>query len=267
MNIIFSHGFLGFRHFFGINYFNGVKEFLEETFNALPLKVLVTEVEPLGEVQLRGKTQLCDQIEDAFNKHILDPDEKSHLIAHSMGGLNARFCLSLENPENIADRITSLVTIGTPHRGSPVADLLTAGSLPFSSELRSIFSLPSEDIDISLYGIDDLTTETAKRFNHQTPDHPRVQYRSYAGKGRTGPKPTCDLLLPTYALISKVTGEENDGLVTVTSASWGQLIGIWPADHADEIGHDLDGDDVSAKPKAFDFLLEYKNIVDELKVL
>ena len=183
-----------------------------------------------------------------------------------MGGLNARFCLSPKNPGNIADRITSLITIGTPHRGSPVADLLTAGSLPFSSEIRSIFSLSSEEIDISLYGIDDLTTEAAKRFNQQTPDHPKVHYRSYAGKGRTGTKPTCDLLLPTYALISKTTGEENDGLVMVASASWGQLIGIWPADHADEIGHDLDGG-VSAKPQAFDFLLEYKKIVDGVKEL
>jgi hypothetical protein len=32
MNLILTHGFLGFRHFFGINYFNGVKEFLEKTF-------------------------------------------------------------------------------------------------------------------------------------------------------------------------------------------------------------------------------------------
>jgi triacylglycerol lipase len=74
------------------------------------------------------------------------------------------------------------------------------------------------------------------------------------------------LLLPTYTLIGKITGEENDGLVTVTSARWGQLVGIWPADHADEIGHDLDGG-VSATPQAFDFLLEYKKIVDEIKSL
>ncbi len=226
----------------------------------------MTEVEPLGEDQRRGKTELRDHIEDAFNKHILDPDDDTHLIAHSMGGLTVRFRLSPKNPGNIADRITSLTTIGTPHRGSPVADLLTAGSLPFSSELRSIFGLPTEEIDISLYGIDDLTTETAERFNQQTPDHPKVHYRSYAGKGRTGTKPTCDLLLPTHALIRKTTGEENDGLVTVTSASWGQLMGTWPADHADEIGHDLDGG-VSAKPQAFDFLLEYKKIVEEIKEL
>jgi triacylglycerol lipase len=266
MNLILTHGFLGFRHFFGINYFNGIKEYLEKTFDTLPLRVIVTEVEPLGEVQRRGKTQLRDQIEDAFNTRILDPDESTHLVAHSMGGLSARFCLSPKNPGNMADRITSLTTIGTPHRGSPIADLLTAGSLPFSSEIRSIFGLSSEEIDISLYGIDDLTTETASRFNQQTPDHPKVQYHSYAGRGRAGTKPTCALLLPTHALISKTTGEENDGLVTVTSASWGQLIGIWPADHADEIGHDLDSG-VSAKPQAFDFLLEYKKIVEEIKEL
>ena len=41
------------------------------------------------------------------------------IIAHSMGGLDARYMISRLGMD---DRVTALVTITTPHRGSPYAD-------------------------------------------------------------------------------------------------------------------------------------------------
>ena len=47
-----------------------------------------------------------------------------HIIARtSMGGLDSRFLLS-NNLLGLADRVVSLSTVSTPHRGSPVADLI-----------------------------------------------------------------------------------------------------------------------------------------------
>lgn len=43
-----------------------------------------------------------------------------HLVGHSMGGLVARRLLHLHRPANMG----RLVTLGTPHLGSPLADLL-----------------------------------------------------------------------------------------------------------------------------------------------
>ena len=47
-----------------------------------------------------------------------------------MGGLDSRFILSPANPDNIANLITTLTTIGTPHQGSPLADLFFLGFNP-----------------------------------------------------------------------------------------------------------------------------------------
>jgi len=47
------------------------------------------------------------------------PGEPLHVIAHSMGGLDARHAIT--NRKDIVTRVRTLVTIGTPHQGSPVA--------------------------------------------------------------------------------------------------------------------------------------------------
>ena len=48
--------------------------------------------------------------------------EREHIIAHSMGGLDARHAIA--HVPGLAGRVATLVTIGTPHRGSPVADAI-----------------------------------------------------------------------------------------------------------------------------------------------
>ena len=107
MNIVLQHGILGFRTLFSINYFNGIEAHLKEKYQA---KVLVTEVGPTAGIVERGK-ELRQQILDALgiNGHTptLNPGDETHIVAHSMGGLDSRFILSPSNPENIADHITS----------------------------------------------------------------------------------------------------------------------------------------------------------------
>ncbi len=47
------------------------------------------------------------------------PNQRIVLVAHSMGGLVARYCL--EKPSLTPGNVSALVTLGTPHRGSSLA--------------------------------------------------------------------------------------------------------------------------------------------------
>src|SRR5580692_5158273 len=119
MNIVLVHGILGFRVKFGIEYFRGVAEH----FQAKGLKVLAPILDPTQGIEFRGG-QLRDQIAAAFASGSLDPASKTHIIAHSMGGLDSRWMISPVNAARIQSPVRSLTTIGTPHRGSLIADLV-----------------------------------------------------------------------------------------------------------------------------------------------
>lgn len=275
MNVVLAHGFLGFRQLAGIEYFNGVKQYLEAH---APVKVLVTQVDPDQSIAVRGG-QLRRQILVALGDlspdtkdektlaNSLDPSQKTHLIGHSMGGLDGRFMLSPANPDHIASRLASLTTISTPHRGSPIADLIAAKlegrrlwlwNWWMERKLRQIIT----GLGISLAGLRDLTTSGAANFNHTYVDHPQVRYFSVAGAGRASGRPTAKVLYPAYKHIKKKTGEANDGLVAVASAKWGEFDArLWPADHAEEIGHDFDRPGKSGR---FDHLARFGELAERL---
>ena len=74
---------------------------------------------------------------------------------------------------------------------------------------------------------------------------------------------TCAALLLPHRIVKDKTGEVNDGLVALGSETWGIGPELWPADHADEIGHDLDHG-VQARPTHFDYLANYEALVARL---
>src|ERR1044071_1240339 len=122
MNLVLHHGFFGFAALGDVVYFNGVKDHLSGKFP--DLRILVTQVSPDGTIKARG-TELGQQLRTATQPGgFFGPNAPVHIIAHSMGGLDARFLLSPDNPDNMADKVSSLTTISTPHKGSPVADVL-----------------------------------------------------------------------------------------------------------------------------------------------
>jgi triacylglycerol lipase len=271
VNIILAHGILGFRERFGIEYFNGVAEHLQK----LPANVFVPEVSPTGGIKQRGE-ELRSQIIAAFNDGKLDRTEKAHIIGHSMGGLDSRYVLSPANKktreEDVAAEIASLTSIASPHRGSPIADLLALETIEELGVLnhlqgiikgRSVLEKGVEEIlnhfGISLKGLEDLTTESMQKFNQLYPDHPGIRYFSVAGTGRPGTHPTALVLLPFYKYIQFHTGQPSDGLVPLPSAQWGDFDpNTWPCDHAEEIGHDLDH---PFEAPRFNHLARYDEIV------
>lgn len=153
---------------------------------------------------------------------------KVHIVAHSMGGLDARQMLFDGRHENIERRVASLNTLATPHHGSPAADVLSMTALSQGSILG---------IDIS--GLRDLTTSACRNFNEEKVEWERrsgVLFRAYAGKQDL--KNIFGPLRATWSIIRATEGE-NDGLVSVKSAKWNDDYFVPPvieADHLNIIG-------------------------------
>jgi triacylglycerol lipase len=274
MNLVLNHGIFGFATFHEISYFNGVREHLITKFPGV--RILVAQVPPAGTIIVRG-TELGRQILQALQPGgILDPSKSIHIIAHSMGGLDARFLLSPDNSGNLANLVVSLTTISTPHRGSPIADLLVRllDPLNIGSEEKMLAQILRDRLSsmgIEIGGLRNLTTEKVSSFNDRFRDNESTKKFSVAGVGR-GKRVfgihlnTCAALRLAYTVIKEMTGEDNDGLVSLSSATWGSEPELWFADHADEIGHDLD-QGLQARPSHLNYLSKYEAIVDRLRQL
>ena len=260
MNIVLAHGILGFRRKFGVEYFRGVAEHLR----AQGFVVLVPEVDPTLGIAFRGD-QLGEQINNGFSSGLLDPTQTTHIIAHSMGGLDSRYLLSPVSGKSLLAPVRSLTTISTPHQGSPIADLIDKPCelrpfphLPFGPA-NNLLEVGLRDLGISLDGLRDLTTAACCAFSAKYTDHPSVAYHCVAGSGRVGFCPTASALLLFHHYILAKTGKANDGLVTVDSAKWGTFDqATWPADHAEEVGHNLDN---LLLPPAFPYLAKFDSII------
>lgn len=257
MNIVLAHGILGFDQVKGIEYFNSVKKHLEKDGD---VKVLTTKVSATGSIKARGE-ELRKQILEGFANGKLDKTCKTHIIAHSMGGLDSRYILSEnygdpEDENHMGKLITSLTTVGTPHMGSPIANWLYP-LLDGQANSKLVDNLEDWVIEglkffgILTDGLQNLTTKAMDKFNTDYADNPGVKYFWTAGVGRKGVdreiKPTSWLFLPLHEHIvnqGKTQDEkESDGVVPLSSAKrdhWEQIGSLWNADHADEVGHDLD---------------------------
>ena len=181
-----------------------------------------------GSVLFYGKQDCWARTEDnaktirARIRQILEEtgSEKVNIIAHSKGGLEARMAAS---SLGIGDKIASITTIGTPHHGSKTIDKLLKAP-------DSLFNIASFAVDnwIGLIGdtkpdfyavCRDFSTEYALNFNKDNPDVPGVYYQSFAGVMKT---PFSDINLSTaYSIVRLIEGD-NDGLVSVESAKWGE---------------------------------------------
>lgn len=231
MNLVFASGFLVPQHLLGINYFNGLQARLQGRH-----ETLFADVPPLDSSERRASV-LADAIAQKF------PAGAVHIIAHSMGGLDSRSLIG-RNLHGLSapGRIASLTTLSTPHRGSPVADLLV-GPKPVGPR-RLVYEAVSHalgQLSLPIGGLADLTTEGASRIPDVATTHPHIRYRSCGATGRPQLLPTCLILAPTHHFIHSVTGQANDGLVALDSARYGEFQEpFFECDHADLIGHNLD---------------------------
>jgi triacylglycerol lipase len=153
------------------------------------------------------------------------PHERIDLIAHSLGGLDARYALT---HLGLARRVRSLVTVGTPHRGTPLADLALDGPLGMARRIVAALGVPLEALEW-------LGTEALAAFNAQVVDVPGVRYACVVGGMHRDDSVIPLALVPAHAYLRRVAGP-NDGLVPVASQYWGETLAEIEADHFAQIG-------------------------------
>ncbi len=257
--IVLLHGFMGWDQVFFLDYFYHIRKALEDD----GFVVYTPQVNPVASVETRTK-QLAPLLDRIFEE---TGAEKINLIAHSMGGMDARYLIA----HGYGDRIASLTTIGTPHHGSPVPDLIfkvfgTKNPLFKAFEYLAAGFLGKGHLkpsDLSLKeNLWNLSSDFMENyFNLYYLDNPNIYYQSYAGVSSIGGVKTgdvLDLLLMPFTPAFKL-GARSDGLVTVESAKWGRFRGIVSADHVNLVGQ-LFGKTSSR----FDHTKFYKKIAWEL---
>ncbi|MCA9413929.1 MAG: alpha/beta fold hydrolase [Candidatus Omnitrophica bacterium] len=207
--ILLLHGLFGFvQKRFGLfeaNYFRGVAPYLNQAGN----RARAIGVHPWQTIDYRTR-QILSAIEN-------DPelkDQPLNLIGHSMGGLDARYAVSALG---LGDRVASVTTIATPHRGSFLADLFL-----WIPGIRKAFP-----------AISNLTLKATEEFNREVPDDSRVRYLSIPASSPFWS--CCPLLWPTW-LILQIHSGANDGQVSLESAKWGEVLFEKRADHVHLIG-------------------------------
>jgi triacylglycerol lipase len=217
--IVLSHGYFGFDAIGASRlkreYFHGVRERLE----ALGYSVHLIRVSRMAGVEQRAR-QLAEQIRQL-------PGERVNIIAHSMGGLDARYAIA---QLGLDARVASLTTIGTPHRGTPIADS-SASLLGDRARLRRLLASMGANVD----GLYDLTTRRMADFNRLVLDAPSVRYASVVGAVAPSEKPSTFFLAPGHAYLLRTVGP-NDGMVPAESQRWGTVLGEIAADHWAQIG-------------------------------
>ncbi|HOJ74121.1 MAG TPA: hypothetical protein PL151_07150 [Phycisphaerae bacterium] len=214
--IVLHHGLLGYNTLrlgpARIAYWDGIGE----TISRAGYPVFITRVHPTAGIERRAeelKADLLSAMSDWPETHRLV------IIAHSMGGLDARYMIT---HLGMADHVNALVTISTPHRGSAYYDYLIGrlgrlGRVPFLRDLA---------VDVRAFW--DVTMAQTRKFNQDVPDVPGVSY--YSVTASCSPDRVPAWLHHAYSIILREQGE-NDGLVAVSSARWGTELGHWPFHH------------------------------------
>lgn len=198
--VVLIHGYAGLDKLLpcrrpAAEYFPGVQARLER----LGVTVLAPRLSPTAGVEIRGAELAAFVAAEVGGAPV-------HLMGHSLGGLDARHAVAHLGLDR---RAVTVTTLGTPHRGSPVADWV-ARLLGVGGAVR------------------DLTTAACGRFNRATPDARGVRYFSVAGVVER------PWLTAGWAVPSRIVGRAegpNDGVVSVASAAWGERCDRWPGDH------------------------------------
>jgi triacylglycerol lipase len=270
--ILLAHGVLGFSKIGQLSYFNGVPQCWGADSDGHP-RFLTPGVDPAGSIKSRA-LELKAAIEGAFSTDELNRGKVVHIVAHSLGGLDARYLISKDGLD-CAKWVRSLTTLSTPHRGSPLADIVTGkrslslaevvelvGALnreTLASILHSLGKAPVAGIPLEAFApkamfdalrdaahfaqtffgtrpeaFTELTTDFASAFSERHKDLQGVPFLCFAGS--SGPALTMCRLMYGPSLILKSVAGDNDGAVPVSSSKFGDNVRTIPADHFEEVG-------------------------------
>lgn len=253
--VVMLHG-IGFRDFKYFNYWGRIPKELARNGAA----IYYGHQEAWGTIENNGEI-IKNKIKEILAENHCD---KVNIIAHSKGGLDARYLISgLHMEESIA----SLTTISTPHKGSELLDLLNKLPDTIYHFVASLFDKSygkAGDQHPDCYTASkQLSPAFCREFNEKYPDAPNIYYQSYASivKHTFGD----GLLWIPYLLMRFMGAPRNDGLVSEESSKWGHFKGTFTSSGRRGISH---GDMIDLKRedyKGFDVIEAYVKIVAELK--
>lgn len=191
--------------------------------------------------------------------------EKVNIIAHSKGGLDCRYAVSLLGVDKY---VASLTTVSTPHRGCVFADYLL-DKIPQAAKEKvadgynaALKKLGDKNPDF-IAAVTDLTASACRKFNEKVPDVPGVYYQSVGSKLNKASGGRFPLNF-SHELVRYFDGP-NDGLVAKPSFAWGEDYVFLTTDGKRGISHgdmiDLNRENI----KEFDVREFYVELVHRLK--
>ena len=149
--------------------------------------------------------------------------EKVNILAHSKGGLEARYLIN----HGYKDKVASVTTIDTPHHGSKTVDFLMKAPkwmVKTAAWGTDVWMKVLGDENPASYDCFDLfTTKTAEQFNIDNPAPDDIYCQSYAFKCKGSFSDPFFCI--TYPVIRRFDGD-NDGMVSVASAKWANFKGV-----------------------------------------
>ena len=195
--------------------------------------------------------------------------EKVNVIAHSKGGLDIRTALAYEG---IAPYVASVTTVNTPHRGCEFAEfLLERAPESLRDKVAKAYNktarlLGDHEPDF-LAAIRDLTASSCARFNEETAGEAGhtegILCQSIGSKmdrAAGGQFP-----LNFSYVIARLFDGPNDGLVSETSAEWGESYTFLTATGKRGISHGDVIDLNRTNIEGFDVREFYVELVHDLK--
>jgi triacylglycerol lipase len=254
--VVLVHG-IGFRdRTFLMNYWGSVPAELRKN----GARVFTGGQDAYGVVAGNAET-LKRQILSILNE---TGSEKVNIIAHSRGGIESRYMISSLGME---DRVASLTTIATPHRGSVMSDIIM-NRISDASALGVVVDFYAKIIGdqnpSSFNAGEELTRGFMKKFNETVPDASQVYYQSYAAE--IDEKILNLLWRKMYTTVYKYEGK-NDGLVSIESAKWGNFRGVMSCDGKARVSHaDAAGMMFLTGTFCFDAPAFYRELIHELKL-
>lgn len=261
--LLLVHG-MGFRDRKHLNYWGRIPKYL----TSHGAQIFYGNQDAAASIEENARTIRENLIQALQQSHT----DKVNIIAHSKGGLEARYLISTLG---MAPQVASLTTIQTPHHGSVTVDKLM--QLPQSlvktvGALTNLWMKLLGDRNPMAYEVfHQFTTEFAQRFNRENPNADGVFYQSFGFQMK---HTFSDITMTLPYLVVKHFEGANDGLLSERAVTWTNFHGMYNSvtdrgiSHADEV--DIRRFRFSKKSPAHDLEISditvfYRQLVIDLK--
>ncbi|CAK59386.1 unnamed protein product (macronuclear) [Paramecium tetraurelia] len=164
-----------------------------------------------------------------FKKHLSKFNEPFHLIGYGIAGLDLRYVLS----QNGDIRAKSLITIGTPHRGSILSDLYRRRRIE-----DDVIEPICRVLGVRYNFFEEINSENIRDFNLVATNQEAIKYFSLNAETEVGQMSQIYQASGTIIESEKEYPVESgsDGVFAHNETKWGQHVATLDCDHGAMIG-------------------------------